>query len=99
MSLTCTIILIILIIVFQAKLVASATGNLCEAANSVVQGQAQEEKLIAAAKAVASSTAQLLIACQVKADTRSENNRRLQVCGRTWAYKRTHTHSQCMSWQ
>ena len=63
----------------QAKLVASATGNLCEAANSVVQGQAQEEKLIAAAKAVASSTAQLLIACQVKADTRSENNRRLQV--------------------
>jgi talin len=52
---------------------------LCEAANSVVQGQAQEEKLIAAAKAVAASTAQLLIACQVKADTRSENNRRLQV--------------------
>ena len=63
----------------QAKLVASATGNLCEAANSVVQGQAQEEKLIAAAKAVAASTAQLLISCQVKADTRSENNRRLQV--------------------
>ena len=63
----------------QAKLVASATGNLCEAANSVVQGQAQEEKLIAAAKAVAASTAQLLIACQVKADPRSENNRRLQV--------------------
>ena len=45
----------------------------------VVQGHAQEEKLIAAAKAVASSTAQLLIACQVKADARSENNRRLQV--------------------
>lgn len=63
----------------QAKLVASATGNLCEAANSVVQGNAQEEKLIAAAKAVAASTAQLLIACQVKADPRSENNRRLQV--------------------
>lgn len=63
----------------QAKLVASATGNLCEAANGVVQGQAEEEKLIAAAKAVAASTAQLLIACQVKADPRSENNRRLQV--------------------
>ena len=45
----------------------------------VVQGHAQEEKLIAAAKAVAASTAQLLIACQVKADARSENNRRLQV--------------------
>ena len=63
----------------QAKLVATATSNLCEAANMVVQGHAQEEKLIAAAKAVASSTAQLLIACQVKADARSENNRRLQV--------------------
>lgn len=45
----------------------------------VVQGEAQEEKLIAAAKAVAASTAQLLISCQVKADSRSENNRRLQV--------------------
>ena len=63
----------------QAKLVASATSNLCEAANSVVTGEAQEEKLIAAAKAVASSTAYLLIACQVKANINSENNRRLQV--------------------
>ena len=60
-------------------MVATATSNLCEAANMVVQGQAKEEKLITAAKAVASSTAQLLISCQVKADARSENNRRLQV--------------------
>ena len=45
----------------------------------VVQGHAQEKKLIVAAKAVASSTAQLLIVCKVKADTRSENSRRLQV--------------------
>ena len=60
---------------------ASATSNLCEAANVVVQGNAQEEKLIAAAKGVAASTAQLLIACQVKADTNSESNRRLQVRG------------------
>ncbi len=66
-------------IILQAKLVASATSNLCEAANGVVQGQAQEEKLIAAAKNVAASTAQLLIACQVKADAHSENNKRLQV--------------------
>ena len=65
--------------VIQAKLVASATSNLCEAANVVVQGNAQEEKLIVAAKAVAASTAQLLISCQVKADTNSESNRRLQV--------------------
>ena len=47
----------------------------------MVQGDAKEEKLIAAAKAVAASTAQLLIAAQVKADARSENNRRLQVRG------------------
>lgn len=47
----------------------------------MVQGTAQEEKLIAAAKGVASSTAQLLISCQVKADARSENNRRLQMAG------------------
>ena len=70
---TCTYVCI------QAKLVATATSNLCEAANLVVQEQAEEEKLIVAAKAVAASTAQLLISCQVKADARSENNRRLQV--------------------
>ena len=43
-------------------------------------GNASEDKLIAGAKAVASSTAQLLMACQVKAEARSENNKRLQVC-------------------
>ena len=48
----------------------------------MVQGEAKEEKLITAAKAVAASTAQLLISCQVKADARSENNRRLQA--RLW---------------
>ena len=40
-----------------------------------MQGLAQEEKLIVAVKAVASSTAQLLVTCQVKDDARSENNR------------------------
>ena len=34
-----------------------------------------EEELIVAVKAVASSTAQLLVPCQVKDDARSENNR------------------------
>ncbi len=52
----------------QAKLVAAATQTLCEAANGVVQGDAEEEKLITAAKAVAASTAQLLIACQVRGE-------------------------------
>ena len=60
----------------------------------MVQGQADEVKLVAAAKSVASSTAQLLIACQVKADARSENNRRLQVSAtHTHAHTHTHTHS------
>ena len=37
---------------------------LCEAANLVVLGEASEEKLISAAKAVSSSTQRLLIACR-----------------------------------
>ena len=61
-------------------MVATATHTLCEAANSAVQGQASEERLIAAAKAVSKSTAQLLLACRVKADANSETQRRLQVC-------------------
>ena len=45
----------------------------------MVQGNADEDKLIAAAKAVAAHTAQLLHAAQVKADPHSENNKGLQV--------------------
>lgn len=65
--------------VFQAKLVAAATHSLVEAANSLVQGHASEEKLISSAKQVASSTAQLLVACKVKADPDSQTMHRLQV--------------------
>ena len=64
-----------------AKLVATATSNLCDAAKLVVKGNADEDKLIAAAKAVAAHTAQLLHAAQVKADPHSENNKRLQKAG------------------
>ncbi len=60
-------------------MVAAATSNLCEAANASVQGHASEEKLISSAKQVAASTAQLLVACKVKADQDSEAMRRLQV--------------------
>lgn len=60
-------------------MVAAATSNLCEAANSAVQGHASEEKLISSAKQVAASTAQLLVACKVKADHDSEAMKRLQV--------------------
>lgn len=63
----------------QARMVAAATSNLCEAANASVQGHASEEKLISSAKQVAASTAQLLVACKVKAEQDSEAMRRLQV--------------------
>ena len=60
-------------------MVAAATHSLCDAANAMVQGQASEEKLISSAKQVASSTAQLLVACKVKADQDSVAMRRLTV--------------------
>uniref|UniRef100_A0A4W5KC22 Talin 1 n=1 Tax=Hucho hucho TaxID=62062 RepID=A0A4W5KC22_9TELE len=53
--------------------------NLCEAANSAVQGHASEEKLVSSAKQVSASTAQLLVACKVKADQDSQTMKRLQV--------------------
>ena len=62
-------------------MVAAATHSLCEAANAMVQGHASEEKLIASAKEVAGSTAQLLMACKVKADPGSVAMQRLQVSG------------------
>lgn len=68
-------------------MVAAATNNLCEAANSAVQGHASEEKLISSAKQVAASTAQLLVACKVKADQDSQTMKRLQVK----IHKHTHT--------
>ncbi|OCU02863.1 hypothetical protein XELAEV_18008634mg [Xenopus laevis] len=68
-------------LISAARMVAAATSNLCEAANSAVQGHASEEKLISSAKQVAASTAQLLVACKVKADHDSEAMRRLQVAG------------------
>lgn len=66
-------------LVSAARLVAAATHNLCEAANALVKGHTSEEKLIGAAKQVASSTAQLLLACKVKADPDSATMRRLEA--------------------
>uniref|UniRef100_G3WN56 Talin 1 n=1 Tax=Sarcophilus harrisii TaxID=9305 RepID=G3WN56_SARHA len=65
----------------KARMVAAATNNLCEAANAAVQGHASQEKLISSAKQVAASTAQLLVACKVKADQDSEAMKRLQAAG------------------
>ena len=66
-------------LVSAARLVAAATHSLVESANALVQGQSSEDKLISAAKQVASSTAQLLVACKVKADPDSKSTQRLQV--------------------
>ncbi|XP_060891361.1 talin-2 isoform X1 [Labrus mixtus] len=68
-------------LISAARMVAAATSSLCEAANASVQGHASEEKLICSAKQVAASTAQLLVACKVKADQDSEAMRRLQAAG------------------
>uniref|UniRef100_A0A8C0XJD5 Talin-1 n=1 Tax=Castor canadensis TaxID=51338 RepID=A0A8C0XJD5_CASCN len=69
-------------LISAARMVAAATNNLCEAANAAVQGHASQEKLISSAKQVAASTAQLLVACKVKADQDSEAMKRLQVRNR-----------------
>lgn len=60
-------------------MVAAATGSLCEAANATVQGNASEDRLVASAKDVANSTAQLLLACREKADPNSKSQKSLQV--------------------
>ena len=59
-------------LISAARLVASATQSLCEAANALVQGEGEEEQLIAAAKQVSRSTGQLFLAFKVKADANSE---------------------------
>ncbi|KAF5290986.1 hypothetical protein FQA39_LY14517 [Lamprigera yunnana] len=68
-------------LISAARLVAAATHSLVESANALVQGLASEEKLISSAKQVASSTAQLLVACKVKAESDTEATRRLQQAG------------------
>lgn len=68
-------------LISAARLVAAATHSLVESAQNLVQGVGTEEMLISSAKQVAASTAQLLIACKVKADPNSETGRRLQSAG------------------
>lgn len=68
-------------LVSAARLVAAATHSLVEAANGLVHGEASEEKLISSAKQVASSTAQLLVACKVKSSPDSPTMKRLQAAG------------------
>ncbi|EFO84615.1 hypothetical protein CRE_03910 [Caenorhabditis remanei] len=64
-----------------SRVVVASVHKLCDAANTLMKGQTTEERLISAAKQVSSSTAQLLVACNVKADPDSQANRRLQAAG------------------
>merc|ERR1712098_221418 len=66
-------------LVSAARLVASATHSLCDAANKLVRGEGAEELLIAAAKQVSKSTAQLVLACKVKTKEGSKAMERLQI--------------------
>ena len=68
-------------LISAARVVAAATHSLVESAQNLVQGSGTEELLISSAKQVASSTAQLLIACKVKSDPNSITGRRLQEAG------------------
>ncbi|XP_030759474.1 talin-2 isoform X2 [Sitophilus oryzae] len=68
-------------LISAARLVAAATHSLVESANALVQGLGSEDKLIAAAKQVASSTAHLLVACKVKAEGDTDATRRLHAAG------------------
>ena len=70
-------------LVSAAKMVAAATHSLCDAANTLVKGLSSEEKLIGAAQQVASSTAQLVLACKVKADRGSEKMKGLESASRS----------------
>jgi talin len=68
-------------LISAARLVAAATHSLVESANALVQGMGSEDKLISSAKQVASSTAQLLVACKVKAEGDTTATRRLHQAG------------------
>lgn len=70
-------------LVSAAKQVAYATGDLCEAANAAVKGEVQRERVVAAAKGVSSSTAQLMSAAAVQADPNSQAQTRLRAAGKS----------------
>lgn len=60
-------------------MVAGATNDLCLSANYMIQNQGTEERVISSVKDVAGSTAQLLVACRVKANPNSVAMKRLLV--------------------
>lgn len=69
-------------LVSAAKLVVSATSNLCESANSFVRSECEMERVIVSAKNVSSSTVQLLTAASVRSDPSSQVQMRLRSAGK-----------------
>eukprot|EP00029_Vermamoeba_vermiformis_P010761 TRINITY_DN573_c0_g1_i1.p1 TRINITY_DN573_c0_g1~~TRINITY_DN573_c0_g1_i1.p1 ORF type:complete len:2463 (-),score=953.41 TRINITY_DN573_c0_g1_i1:48-7436(-) len=64
-------------LISAAKNVAGGVKMLVQASNSAVQGKAEEEHLVAAARAVAAATAHLVTASRVKADSNSKAQQNL----------------------
>lgn len=69
-------------LVYAARMVATATHSLVECAREIIEGLSSEDKLISAANQVASCTTQLLVACKVKADPKSDATKRLLASGK-----------------
>jgi len=65
-------------LISAAKTVAGSVQHLVGAANDAAQGNATEEALIVAARAVAAATTQLVTASTVKSDPNSQNAQRLK---------------------
>ncbi|KAK6099239.1 hypothetical protein MT418_000678 [Batrachochytrium dendrobatidis] len=69
-------------LVSAAKQVAASTSELCEAANEVVKGSAQHDRVIVCARNVSSFTVQLLTAAAVRSDSSSQTQIRLRAAGK-----------------
>jgi len=68
-------------LIAAARLASANTCALCEAAHSAVEGNPSSDELVASAKAVATSTTQLLLACRRNADPNSKTQKGLQCAG------------------
>jgi len=69
-----------------ARLASANTCSLCEAAHAAVEGNPCRDELVASAKAVATSTTQLLVACRTNADPNSKTQKGLQCAGAAVAH-------------
>jgi talin len=69
-------------LVSSAKLVSSATQQLCENACTALNGKVNHERIIVSAKAVSTYTTQLLTATSVQSDQNSQNVIRLKAAAK-----------------